>query len=165
MSPELSAPIGCASSQALMKREGAKDAISRIMETLLDLGTPTNHIAPLPARRLGKFGPFDRAAATCTTELVEKQATAPSRLEIVERLSRETLSIYWSDARTGLYADQLWRLGRARVRSFCALTGAPIHVGDPIYRPKSRGASSPANRDSMILAEMVHDEFAEHEAS
>jgi hypothetical protein len=165
MSPELSAPIGCAPSEAVMKREDARDAISRIMETLLDLRTPTNQIAPIPTRRLGKFLPCDRAAATCTIEPVEKQATAPTRLEIVERLSRETLSIYWSDARTGLYADQLWRLGRARVRSFCVLTGAPIHVGDPIYRPKSRSASSPSNWDSMILAEMVHDEFAEQEAS
>jgi Domain of unknown function (DUF3331) len=165
MCPDLSAPIGCAPSQALMNREGARDAISRMVETLLGQRTPTNRITPRSTRRLGKFRPCDRSAVTCTTEPVEKQAPAPTRLEIVERLSRETLSIYWSDARTGLYADQRWRLGRARVRSICALTRVPIHVGDPIYRPKSHGASSPANLDSMILAEMVHDEFTEHEAS
>ncbi|WP_235026021.1 DUF3331 domain-containing protein [Caballeronia arationis] len=44
------------------------------------------------------------------------------------------------------------------------MTGAPIKVGDLVYRPK-QSTSSPANRDFMILAKMVHDNCAEYEGS
>jgi Domain of unknown function (DUF3331) len=94
----------------------------------------------------------------------EARVGAPARLEIVERISWQTLSIYWSDARTGLYADQHWRLGRARERSVCALTGAAIEVGDLIYRPRAHGPGKPANGHFMILAAMVQAERAEHDA-
>nr|WP_239482706.1 DUF3331 domain-containing protein [Paraburkholderia sp. C35] len=120
----------------------------------------SDHLVSPPRQRLPKFRACDFAAAAVASEPV-RPVIGPTRFHIVERLSRETLSVYWSDARTGLYADQLWRLGRARIRSFCVLTGAAIQIGDLVYRPKSQSAGSPANRDFMILAAMVHDEFSE----
>ena len=159
MRPELFPPVGRAPAQA-SPAEGTRDAITCITEVLLGLCSPSNHAVSSPIRRLPKFRACDCTAAALANEPV-KQVTGPTRFQIVERLSRETLSVYWSDARTGLYADQLWRLGRARIRSFCVLTGVPIQVGDLVYRPKSQSSGSPANRDFMILADMVHDEFSE----
>jgi hypothetical protein len=156
MRPELFPSVGRAPAQA-SPAEVTRDAMTCITEVLLGLRSPSSHAVPSPKRRLPKFRAC--TAAAVANEPV-KQVTGPTRFQIVERLSRETLSVYWSDARTGLYADQLWRLGRARIRSFCVLTGAPIQVGDLVYRPKSQNKGSPANRDFMILADMVHDEFS-----
>lgn len=159
MRPEFLPPVGRAPSQA-SPEEGTRNAMTCITEALLGLRSPSAHGVSPPIRRLPKFRACDCAAASAATEPA-KQVSGPTRFQIVERLSRETLSIYWSDARTGLYADQLWRLGRARIRSFCVLTGVPIQVGDLVFRPKSHSTSSPANRDFMILADMVHDEFSD----
>jgi hypothetical protein len=139
---------------------GIRDAMTCMTEVLLGQRSTSSHPASPAIRRLPKFRACDCTAAALANEPV-KQVTGPTRFQIVERLSRETLSVYWSDARTGRYADQLWRLGRARIRSFCVLTGVPIQVGDLVYRPKSQSTGSPANRDFMILADMVHDEFSE----
>ncbi|WP_369122649.1 DUF3331 domain-containing protein [Paraburkholderia piptadeniae] len=37
----------------------------------------------------------------------------PTCISVVERLSSETVSVCWSDARMGRYSEQVWRLGRA----------------------------------------------------
>ncbi|SOE80610.1 protein of unknown function [Caballeronia arationis] len=159
MRAELFPPVGRAASQA-SPEEGARNAITCITEALLGLRSQSNHAVSPPTRRLPKFRACDCTAAAVANEQV-KQVTGPTRFQIVERLSRETLSVYWSDARTGLYADQLWRLGRSRIRSFCVLTGVAIQVGDLVYRPKSHSTGNPANRDFMILAGMVHDELSD----
>jgi Domain of unknown function (DUF3331) len=126
-----------------------------------DRAVVTTPVPMCHVERVRNLRPHERNATSVKPRPVG-QDTASTRVQIVERLSRVTLSIYWSDARTGLYADQRWRLGRARIRSFCVLTGAPIQVGDPIYRPKSNNPDSPGNRDFMILAATVVNEFGEH---
>ncbi|MFM0240419.1 DUF3331 domain-containing protein [Paraburkholderia phytofirmans] len=136
---------------------GVRDAMTCMTEDLLGQRSTVVHAASRPIRRHARSRACDSTAAAVAVESV-RPVTGPSRFQIVERLSRETLSVYWSDARTGLYADQRWRLCRARIRSFCVLTGVPIQIGDLVYRPKSQSTGSPANRDFMILADMVRDD-------
>lgn len=140
---------------------GIRDAMACMTEVLLGQRFTSAHAISTPTGRLPKFRACNFAASAAVASQPVKPVTGPARFQIVERLSRETLSVYWSDARTGLYADQLWRLGRARIRSFCVLTGVPIQVGDLVYRPKSQSTGSPTNRDFMILADMVHDKFSD----
>jgi hypothetical protein len=81
----------------------------------------------------------------------------PIHISIVERLTARTLSVYWSDPRSGHYGDQIWRIGLARVDSHCVLTGLPIRRGDPIFRPRLFGSYRPANSHRMILASAAFD--------
>jgi hypothetical protein len=98
-----------APSRGSTDREAKRDAMTRIMEVLMGLRIPTCRAASIPTPRLGKFHWCEPAPEAFRTEAVE-EVRAPARFEIVERLSRETLSIYWSDARKERYADQLWSL-------------------------------------------------------
>ncbi|WP_227747197.1 DUF3331 domain-containing protein [Paraburkholderia franconis] len=68
---------------------------------------------------------------------------------------RRSRSVYWSDARSGHYADRVWRIGLARVDAFCVLTGMPIWRGDPVFRLRVSPSSFPANHNRMILAPVV----------
>lgn len=79
----------------------------------------------------------------------------PTRILVLEILSTCTLSVYWSDAQTGHYQEQIWCLVRARKDGFCALSGSPILEGDDVYHPRRRGRFVPANWDRMILASEV----------
>ncbi|WP_246089251.1 DUF3331 domain-containing protein [Paraburkholderia guartelaensis] len=54
----------------------------------------------------------------------------PARISIVEQLTSQTLSVYWSHPQSGHCADQVWRKGVARRPSFCALRGMRIYPGD-----------------------------------
>jgi hypothetical protein len=162
MWPELFPPVERVTSHASLKRDDASDAMTCVTQVLLGLRTSTNCKSSSPVERVRNLRPHKHTATSIKARPVG-QDTASTRVQIVERLSRVTLSICWSDARTGLYADQRWRLGRARIRSFCVLTGAPIQVGDLIYRPKSNNSDSPSNRDFMILAATVGNEFDEHQ--
>ncbi|SEJ75737.1 DUF3331 domain-containing protein [Paraburkholderia diazotrophica] len=80
-----------------------------------------------------------------------------SHVSILERLSSKSLSVCWSDPRSGHYADQVWRIGLARVDAFCVLTGMPIWCGDAVFRPRVSPSFFPANHDRMILASVVSD--------
>lgn len=79
----------------------------------------------------------------------------PSRVSILEQLSSKSLSVYWSDPRSGHYANQVWRMGVARIDAFCALSGMPICCGDVVYRPFVSRAYLPSNHNRMILAAVV----------
>ncbi|WP_087733175.1 DUF3331 domain-containing protein [Paraburkholderia piptadeniae] len=79
----------------------------------------------------------------------------PSHVSILERLSSKSLSVCWSVPRSGHYADQVWRIGLARVDSFCVLTGMPIWRGDSVFRPRVSPSFFPANHNRMILASVV----------
>ncbi|HEX7908005.1 MAG TPA: DUF3331 domain-containing protein [Paraburkholderia sp.] len=82
----------------------------------------------------------------------------PARISI-ERLSSEAVSVCWSDARLGRCSEQIWRLGRARIDSYCLLTGRRIRYGDKVFRPRTqRGYPSP-EYNRMILACVLNDFF------
>jgi len=76
----------------------------------------------------------------------------PSCVPILERLSQTTIAVSWCDATAGHYGDQIWTAGIADRRALCALTGAYIHRGDAVYRPRRSRTQLPANFDRMILA-------------
>jgi hypothetical protein len=119
-----------------MKRTEQEQHVQR---ALLDL------IFPAPRRRLRLRFEYDdthHAAADQNTP----------RAVILGRLSLRTLAVRWSDAQSGCYGEQLWRLGRARIHSRCAATGQAICPGDPIFKPAVRVHSIPFNRHWMILA-------------
>ncbi|GAB2893761.1 hypothetical protein GCM10027093_31550 [Paraburkholderia jirisanensis] len=77
------------------------------------------------------------------------------RVNIVDKLSSVTISVYWSDPCSGRYAEQIWRMGFARIDAACVLTGTPIRRGDPVFRPHARATKAPANAGRMILASAV----------
>lgn len=83
------------------------------------------------------------------------RVTTPARIFIVEQPTSQTLTVCWSDAQSGHYADQLWRKGVARRSSFCMLTGMRIRPGDAMFRPCAVKAHLPANRECMLLAAAV----------
>ena len=79
----------------------------------------------------------------------------PARIWIVEQRTSNTLSVSWSDPRSGNYADQVWRLGLARTASFCVLSGMQIRCGDSVFRPLVCERHVPVNGNRMILASAV----------
>lgn len=137
-----------------MTRRIEEDIIRRALLCLL---TP----APiaLESSRKAEFGPKKKFRLTKrpppeAMEPVELEPP-PAHISILEQLSSKTLSVCWSDPRTGHYADQVWRIGLARMDSFCVLTGRPIRRGDPVFRPRACETYFPANRNRMILAAAV----------
>jgi hypothetical protein len=89
-------------------------------------------------------------------------ASRPIRVSVIERLSSLTVSVCWSDPRLGRQDDEVWRLGRARSRSRCLLTGKAIQHGDWIFRPRVERDYLWADRDRVILASAV-DEHTQHD--
>jgi hypothetical protein len=72
-------------------------------------------------------------------------------VRVIERPTRSTAIVYWSDARTCHYGHQGWRARIAIADGACSLTGARIHRGDSVYQP-SRSRPKPLNAAAMILA-------------
>lgn len=72
-------------------------------------------------------------------------------VRVIERPSSATAIVYWSDAATCHYGYQGWRVTTATTDGACALTGAPIHRGDAVYRPSQRDPK-PQNAAAMILS-------------
>ncbi|MEX3937632.1 DUF3331 domain-containing protein [Paraburkholderia phymatum] len=95
-------------------------------------------------------------AATRTFEPVVAEPV-PARVSIVERLTSQTLSVCWSDATLGRYSEQTWRLGRARIDSYCLLTGRRIRYGDQVFRPLTQQRYLSPEYNRMILACVVND--------
>jgi hypothetical protein len=84
-------------------------------------------------------------------------------VRVIERPSSATAIVYWSDAATCHYGYQGWRVTTATSDGACALTGAPIHRGDSVYRPSQRDPK-PQNASAMILAaSMPQDETSDAE--
>ncbi|WP_229518108.1 DUF3331 domain-containing protein [Paraburkholderia terrae] len=98
---------------------------------------------------------------TSTTEDSSDGKPLPDRITILEKLSTKTVSVCWSDSRTGHYADQVWRLGIARISAHCVLTGKQILRGDPVFRPRASETYSPGNKERMMLASAVPESFDE----
>jgi hypothetical protein len=98
----------------------------------------------------------DELASTATFSPVVG-SPFPTSIFIVERMSSETVSVFWSDARFGRHSEQRWREGRAQIDSFCLLTGKRIRYGDKIFRPLTpQGRPTPGCK-RMILAGVVDD--------
>ncbi|MBP0595412.1 DUF3331 domain-containing protein [Paraburkholderia sp. LEh10] len=93
-----------------------------------------------------------------TTSRRRGRAPTPARIFITEQPTSRTLSVCWSDPRSGHYADQVWRKGVARKSSFCVLTGMRIRPGDAVFRPRAGETYVPANHEYMLLAEAVPEE-------
>ncbi|SIT45964.1 conserved hypothetical protein [Paraburkholderia piptadeniae] len=110
--------------------------------------TSNTHIRKKKYRQSGR-------AATRTCEPVVAEPV-PARISIVERLSSETVSVFWSDATLGR-SEQAWRLGRARIDSYCLLTGKRIRYGDKVFRPLTHQGSLAHEYNRMILACVVND--------
>jgi hypothetical protein len=102
-----------------------------------------------------KFRRHKGAMATAPLTGEAERVAQPARIFVHEILSAHTLSVCWSDAQTGHYAEQVWRLGLARDVGFCALSGRPIVPGDDVFRPRRSVVCVPANWNRMILASVV----------
>lgn len=77
--------------------------------------------------------------------------TVPASITVIERHSPTSVVLRWC-SRCCHYGDQLWSRQMARSAGICAVTGKYIKRGDPVFRPKNRGRTTPANTDAMIHA-------------
>jgi hypothetical protein len=76
---------------------------------------------------------------------------------VVDRPTRKTVAFDWRDSTECCYREQIWVSAKARVKGFCALSGAPIRPGDSIFHPR-KGRSAPLNVGAMVLASVINDE-------
>ncbi|QGZ59977.1 DUF3331 domain-containing protein [Paraburkholderia acidiphila] len=87
-------------------------------------------------------------------QIPARTTPATTNLTVVGRHSDVVIAVCLKDSTAGCYAEQPWRLTRARGRGVCALTSAPIRRGDLIYRPSVRGRA-PVNAGWMLLASAI----------
>jgi hypothetical protein len=83
------------------------------------------------------------------------QCFAGRRISLLERPKADLLVVDWSDARRGHCGAQHWRIVRARASGRCAFSGAEIHKGDAVFKPKRSEAT--LNAGDMILVSAVPD--------
>lgn len=126
-----------------MQAELADDECWRAALRLLDSGSCEPAARCVAPRREAAKG---RAAQTD----VRRECMA----RVLDRISAKIVVVYWCDATSCRYGDQLWRIGVARRRGRCALSGAPIKAGDAVYRPR-QGRPAPVNARAMMLASEV----------
>lgn len=121
----------------------------------------------LPVKSRGNSAQTSTAANTPDT--LVRPATV---VLVLERPTRTTASVYWSDPSHCHYAQQPWRAGSAATDGFCALSGRAIHRGDVVFRPSKIRLGldpAPANAEAMILAAAmpepepeIEEEMADH---
>jgi hypothetical protein len=111
-----------------------------------------------PARRNKQRYRFKRDRVRSDAPPVINADARLTCVSIVERTSSQTVTVCWSDARMGHFAEQIWCLGRSCVDSFCVLTGKQILYGDKIFRPRIWRGAAP-DEEHMILACAVDDAF------
>jgi hypothetical protein len=85
---------------------------------------------------------------------LDQATTTVVTMQVLERISANTIAVRCSSPQVGCYAEQLWRISRARRSARCSLTGLLIQRGDVVFRPSSR-RNLPFNVDRMILASAV----------
>jgi hypothetical protein len=78
-----------------------------------------------------------------------------ARILLLERPKADLLVVDWSDACRGHCGSQHWRIVRARASGRCAFSGAEIHKGDAVFKPKRSEAT--LNSGDMILVSAVPD--------
>jgi len=74
-------------------------------------------------------------------------------ITVIERLSKDAVTVCWRDATSCCYGDQSWRASRSRTTGICAMSGKAIERGDLVFRPSRRVAA--LNADAMILASVM----------
>jgi len=72
----------------------------------------------------------------------------------VEQLTARTATVDWCESGVCRYAEPTWIRGVAKRNGICALTGAQIRRGDPVYRPRSI-VPAPTNALAMIATEPI----------
>jgi hypothetical protein len=122
---------------------------------------------PIPFGPFNVFGP--QARATAATEATrDAVARSPGMgtpwdgqwpwknvvVMVIDRPSPLTALVAWRDSTSCRYGDQLWRVGIARTKGVCPLSGVAIAPGDPIYRPVPRGVR-PCNAEAMMSMSAV----------
>ena len=84
----------------------------------------------------------------------------PSRarkIQLVDRPTRTTAILSWSDPTSCHYAYQGWCVSRAESVGVCVLSALPIAKGDEVYKPRASG-SRPRNANAMILRRVLEYE-------
>ncbi|MFM0498669.1 DUF3331 domain-containing protein [Paraburkholderia caledonica] len=133
-----------------MTLEASENIIEKALLSLLaPQSAPRSELTFVKKTRIRR-----RPVCQPTYESVVKELP-PARISIVERRSPVTLSVCWSDATSGYFAEQVWRMGLAHFQSYCALSGVPINVGDSVFRPWISESRAQANSDRMILVSSV----------
>src|SRR5689334_3148375 len=106
----------------MMNRPVEEDIVRRALVSVL---MPT----PVDSSKKAQHSPQKKFRMTKRSLPEELEPVAseppPAHVSILEQLSSKTLSVCWSDSRSGHYADQVWRFGLARKDSYCVLTGMP----------------------------------------
>ncbi|WP_353049289.1 DUF3331 domain-containing protein [Paraburkholderia strydomiana] len=81
----------------------------------------------------------------------EFEATA---VRSVEAVTATTALVEWCERGVCYYAERGWVRSAAKRDGICALSGAPIRRGDPVFRPRA-GTSPPDNVRAMIIADLI----------
>ncbi|RAR67905.1 uncharacterized protein DUF3331 [Paraburkholderia unamae] len=76
------------------------------------------------------------------------------KIQILERLSAQAVSVAWAHPCSGYVGCQTWRRSKARKHGVCSLTGEQVRRGEPIYKI-SRSVSSACSVGGMLLARHV----------
>ncbi|KER67615.1 hypothetical protein HR51_32840 [Burkholderia cepacia] len=129
------------------------DIVIRALINVLDPSLEQRDVCLQAQRTRYKARRFD--LRLCDENDVLSRAEPLSSISIMERLSLSTISVSWSDSRSGRYTEQIWCRSRARAPAVCALTGCAIQRGDPVFRPRASDVCLSANRQRMILAATI----------
>jgi hypothetical protein len=130
------------------------DIVQRaLISLLMPAAAVPASLAPGPVIRKKKFRITNRMHPDAIVTVAPDPP--PAHVAVVEARSSKSLTVCWSDARSGHYGDQIWGIGLARMDAYCVLTGLPIRRGDPVFRPRVFEANIPANGNRMILASVI----------
>lgn len=135
-----------------MRDTSGKDPWLGIVRHLLWPESVTASVTLRHSTCAGRGGRSDfRASGSAYEARLQGGKRATRIVDVLDRLSAHTVAISWRDATLCHYNDQIWRLGVARRRGQCALTGESVGVGEAIYRPIPI-TPPPLNAQAMILA-------------
>lgn len=118
---------------------------------MMDPWTQTIGLLGTPSRLMALAG------GAVLPRLKTRHADEPvgASVTLIDRPTPSTATIAWRDSTRGCFGDQIWRMARARMEGFCAMSGQAIHPGDAVYKPNPR--PTPVNGDAMILASVLRD--------
>ncbi|WP_404987416.1 DUF3331 domain-containing protein [Caballeronia sp. LZ043] len=69
---------------------------------------------------------------------------------LIEWTDSRSVILSWRGATTGDYAEQVWKLNKARKPGRCALSGCAVRRGDPVFRPSCRKRNLPGNAEYVV---------------